>query len=81
MHTRYEPERVSLPGVPELDSIIPTAAYQLVRGPRVEASAEDSGLVAVHHVRRIAAFFKSTFNYTGCFVSFFVYRNVFYVRH
>lgn len=56
MYTRYIPEGMSLSGVPELNGVVPAAAYQLVRGPRVEASAEDPGFVAVHHIRRIAAF-------------------------
>lgn len=56
MYTGYVPEGVSLSGVPELNGVVPTAAYQFVRGPWVEASAEHPGFVAVHHIRRIAAF-------------------------
>lgn len=69
MHTRYVPERMSLSGVPELNGVVPTAAYQLVLGFRVEAGAEHPGFVAIHHIRRNAAF-QDKHHSTGYFLSF-----------
>jgi len=47
---------MSLSGIPELDGVVPASAYQLVRGFGVEASAEDSGFMTIHDIRRVTAF-------------------------
>lgn len=49
VHTRYTPERVRLPGVPELNGVVPAAADQLVCRFRVETRAEHSRLMTVHN--------------------------------
>lgn len=54
VHARYEAERMSLPGVPKLNGIVPAGAYQLVRGFGIETRAENSGFMAVHDIRRVA---------------------------
>lgn len=52
MYTRYEPEGMSLSGIPKLDGVVPASAYQLVRGSGIEAGAEDLGFVTIHYNRR-----------------------------
>lgn len=56
MYSGYKPKRMSLSGIPELDGVVPTSAYKLVRGFRMEASTEDSGFMTIHDIRRITAF-------------------------
>lgn len=54
VNARYSPERVRLPGVPELNGIVPTGADQFVGRFRVEAGAEHSRFVTVHNFQWIA---------------------------
>lgn len=56
MYAWYKSKGMSLSGVPELNSVIPAGAYYLVRGFGMEAGTEDSGFMAIHDIRWIAAY-------------------------
>lgn len=54
MDTGYPSHSIRLPGVPELNGVVPSTADQLVRRFWIETRTENSGFMTVHNFQRVA---------------------------